>query len=309
MINGKEIKGYSNYIACYNGRIWSNKNKKYLKEMIDHKGYHFVSLYHDGMDKRVHPKKVHRLIAETLIKNPLCLPQVNHISGNKNDNSVNNLEWITGLDNIRHAIKHNLMERTPSKALAKTTMKPVLLDIEGNIMARYDSSIEASKNLNMAKTLVSRAALQECRMPDNNILVYDLNEYLFDDDTYSTLNGYNFRGKLIWKYPLKDNNFFMTKYNTIIRNIHSENYTYFQPIFWSIGDIEKSELSKMVEAYTRKYPLIVSIDVNGKKKIYKTPHEAYTDVGANPNTWRSWLNGRKNDSSGKKWYRDYKWLS
>lgn len=51
---------------------------------------------------------LHRLIAMTFIPNPLNLPEVNHIDGNKINNSVDNLEWCTNLENVRHAIRTGL---------------------------------------------------------------------------------------------------------------------------------------------------------------------------------------------------------
>ena len=46
---------------------------------------------------------IHRLIALTFIENPLNKPQINHIDGNKLNNNVNNLEWVTNLENQQHA--------------------------------------------------------------------------------------------------------------------------------------------------------------------------------------------------------------
>lgn len=51
---------------------------------------------------------IHRLVAETFLPNPLNLPQINHIDGDKHNNTVDNLEWCSCQDNIRHAMASGL---------------------------------------------------------------------------------------------------------------------------------------------------------------------------------------------------------
>ena len=60
-------------------------------------------------------KLYHRLLAETFILNPENKAEVNHIDGNKLNNSLNNLEWVTRSENINHALKIGLFKNRKYK--------------------------------------------------------------------------------------------------------------------------------------------------------------------------------------------------
>lgn len=95
----KDIPGYEGkYWASNLGRI---KNKdKVMKQNKHFEGYFIITLYKEG--KR-HTHKVHRLVALSFIENPCKKPDINHINGKRNDNRVENLEWVTNLENQRHS--------------------------------------------------------------------------------------------------------------------------------------------------------------------------------------------------------------
>lgn len=101
----KRIKIYiedeeSSYFVYENGEIYNSKTKRFLKGSVFNSGYRFVSLSVNNKSKNY---AVHRLVAEAFLPNPLKLPIVNHIDGNKLNNNVENLEWVTAQKNSQHA--------------------------------------------------------------------------------------------------------------------------------------------------------------------------------------------------------------
>ena len=83
------------------GRTTYKKSGLRIRDQNNGHGYRVVNLCKDGSH---HQLLVHRVVAMAFIPNPGNLPEVNHKDGNKSNNSVENLEWVTRKENIRHAV-------------------------------------------------------------------------------------------------------------------------------------------------------------------------------------------------------------
>ena len=85
-----------------NGEIYNTKTNNFLKGHIENTGYVSVNLNINGIKKNY---SLHRLMADIFLDNPNNLPIVNHIDGDKTNNKLENLEWVSQSQNRYHAIQ------------------------------------------------------------------------------------------------------------------------------------------------------------------------------------------------------------
>lgn len=101
------VDGYeTNYYITENGDCYNSKTGKYLKGQISNSGYLNYNLSLTSENKKRY--YAHRLVALMFLDNPQNLPEVNHKDGNKLNNNITNLEWVTSKENIQHSLLLNL---------------------------------------------------------------------------------------------------------------------------------------------------------------------------------------------------------
>ena len=97
----EKIKGYEEYSVDTNGMVYSKKGKP-LKYSLNHSGYCIVNFMVNGKRKGF---AIHTLVARQFItNNDINKTQVNHKDGDKTNNHIDNLEWVTPKENTQHAI-------------------------------------------------------------------------------------------------------------------------------------------------------------------------------------------------------------
>lgn len=127
----KDIPNYEGYYQASNlGNIRNYKTMRILKPYIIKK-YYAVKLSKFGKTKNYY---IHRLILETFIGNSNIKDEVNHINGKHFDNRLINLEWCTGAENLKHAIKNNLRGSKRKKVNQ--------YDMQGNFIKTWNSQSE-----------------------------------------------------------------------------------------------------------------------------------------------------------------------
>lgn len=146
----KDVKGFDGYEISNLGNI--KRNGRLLK-LSAWNQYKTIRLRTESNEKTVY---IHRLVAMAFIPNPENKPMINHIDGNKLNNTVSNLEWCTRQENEIHAWKHGLKERIRETAkenlkIARMhvhTKKPVTqMTLDGKVIKLWDSASDVMKEI------------------------------------------------------------------------------------------------------------------------------------------------------------------
>lgn len=149
--NTGEVRSLPRAVEYVKGYTHRNDGRILEKVVLDNgvgKRYYIVSLSKDNKVKRY---RIHRLVASAFIPNPENKPQVNHIDGNKFNNNVENLEWVTVRENKLHAVYTGLDIPTYG-------IKPVRCLNNGKT---YRSASEAARQLGLNDSSVAHVCRGE----------------------------------------------------------------------------------------------------------------------------------------------------
>lgn len=103
----KTIKNFEAYLIYSDGRVWSIKKQIFRTPVLYNNGYYCLMLKSKGKRQTF---LIHRLVALAFIPNPDNKTTVNHKDGNKLNNNVENLEWMSLRENIQHGYKTGLLK-------------------------------------------------------------------------------------------------------------------------------------------------------------------------------------------------------
>lgn len=145
----RDIPNYEGYQVSNKGRVRNlnyNQQKimKELRKIKSSKGYYTVNL-------RGKLFGIHRLVAMTFIPNPEGKPIINHINGIKNDNRVENLEWCTYGENLKHAYRTGLKRATSNHL--KRKINQYSKDLE--YLRTWESTKAIEKELGISHSNIS----------------------------------------------------------------------------------------------------------------------------------------------------------
>lgn len=169
----KDVVGYEGYYIVSNtGRIIRNErettnrlgvrltiSRLEMGTYMDKDGYLCLGLTKDGVRKT---KKAHRVVAESFICNENGLDTVNHIDGDKTNNNVSNLEWMSQLDNVRHSWSIGLSTcHTNGRFNEKHPRSRIIFQYSksGEYISEFPSVSEAARCVGANRGNISMAAL------------------------------------------------------------------------------------------------------------------------------------------------------
>lgn len=143
----KKIEGFSNYSVSNFGNIRNDITNKNLSTTTNRHRYLYINLSDEN--KKQKTKCVHLLVAQTFLKNDDIInkTEINHKDRNSKNNHVDNLEWVSHSENVKHVIK-------TGRKISDNRIKCEIISQDG-ISKIYDSQTQIAREHNMEQSLLS----------------------------------------------------------------------------------------------------------------------------------------------------------
>jgi hypothetical protein len=151
------IQGFTRYAVSNRGQVKNLITERILKPKTKNSsGYLFVDLCRVGLIKSCN---LHRLVAIAFLENTEALPAVDHVNAIKTDNRVENLEWVSNMENIKRAFAMGLHVNRIKKISSPVN----LVTSTGVFVKQYDSQSEAARELGVHPGSISNVISGKCR--------------------------------------------------------------------------------------------------------------------------------------------------
>lgn len=186
----------TSYFITPDGKCYNSNTNKYLVGQTNYKnGYFSYNLtMPDGSKKRCY---AHRLVAEAYLTKPSKAHiEVNHKDGNKLNNYIDNLEWITSSENQQHAIKNGLRKFNHVFCFSK----------DQKLVAEYLNAVEASAASGLSVSIIMQELNKEVKTLSGGFY-WSKEKTLGEVKNYTNtgkskpVNQYDLKGKFIMTYP------------------------------------------------------------------------------------------------------------
>lgn len=143
-----DVSSFGNVRSRVTGKVLVNRQTNSC-------GYYRVQLVIDGKRCKLF---IHRLVAETFLKNKQRKTQVNHINGDKKDNRLENLEWCTPSENQLHC-RHVLGKNDEMNAKMASSLRKFYEQRPNRVLGRAKTKErELKRRLKISKTLSNKKA-------------------------------------------------------------------------------------------------------------------------------------------------------
>ena len=309
MIDDKTIiPGFSAYTITKSGKIYSKLTNKTLSGSVNNRGYlNFRLKSNNGKTRTV---GLHRLLALTYILDSRNTKDliVNHKDGDKTNNDLSNLEWVTYTENTEHA---------GDNMLTSKCVPVEFKDFKTNEIKSFPSAVKCAEYLGVSKDYI----LHRIKFP--NDVFKDLRQYRrkyskvrWHDKLPCKLNTGNSKTVLLMNY--KDNNVrrydslsdFSVEYNMLLSVVSTMLSKHIQPMVSEYEQIKLDDGNKwLIEKHPKEAYLLQGSDtraiiiVDGDKKYY---YGSLADCSRNINVKITTLSYRLKKYNGKK-FKDGKY--